>query len=126
MDPDTFNEAVRKLKRGGWGSEGLALRVGDSSLQPRFPGLYLSSPVKDKNRLEASMKEQVQAVITKLRPMLQRDGGDIELVDVTDGIVKVRLTGACGSCPMSTMTLKMGVENALKKEVPGVKEVVSA
>ncbi|MGA2110173.1 MAG: NifU family protein [Syntrophorhabdales bacterium] len=72
------------------------------------------------------MKEQVQAVITKLRPMLQRDGGDIELVDVTDGIVKVRLTGACGSCPMSTMTLKMGVENALKKEVPGVKEVVSA
>jgi Fe-S cluster biogenesis protein NfuA len=72
------------------------------------------------------MKEQVQAVITKLRPMLQRDGGDIELVDVTDGIVKVKLTGACGSCPMSTMTLKMGVENALKKEVPGVKEVVSA
>ena len=72
------------------------------------------------------MKEQVQAVITKLRPMLQRDGGDIELVDVTDGVVKVRLTGACGSCPMSTMTLKMGVENALKKEVPGVKEVVSA
>ncbi|HUJ68555.1 MAG TPA: NifU family protein [Syntrophorhabdales bacterium] len=72
------------------------------------------------------MKEQVQAVITKLRPMLQRDGGDIELVDVTDGIVKVKLTGACGSCPMSTMTLKMGVESALKKEVPGVKEVVSA
>jgi Fe-S cluster biogenesis protein NfuA len=72
------------------------------------------------------MKEQVQAVITKLRPMLQRDGGDIELVDVTDGIVKVRLTGACGSCPMSTMTLKMGVESALKKEVPGVREVVSA
>ena len=58
--------------------------------------------------------------------MLQRDGGDIELVDVVDGVVKVRLTGACGSCPMSTMTLKMGVENALKKEVPGVKEVVSA
>jgi len=72
------------------------------------------------------MKEQVQAVITKLRPMLQRDGGDIELIDVADGVVKVRLTGACGSCPMSTMTLKMGVENALKKEVPGVKEVVSA
>ena len=72
------------------------------------------------------MKEQVQAVITKLRPMLQRDGGDIELVDVTDGVVKVRLTGACGSCPMSTMTLKMGVESALKKEVPGVREVVSA
>ncbi len=72
------------------------------------------------------MKEQVQAVITKLRPMLQRDGGDIELIDVADGVVKVKLTGACGSCPMSTMTLKMGVENALKREVPGVKEVVSA
>jgi Fe-S cluster biogenesis protein NfuA len=72
------------------------------------------------------MKEQVQEVIGKLRPMLQRDGGDIELVDVVDGVVKVRLTGACGSCPMSTMTLKMGVENALKKEVPGVKEVISA
>ena len=58
--------------------------------------------------------------------MLQRDGGDIELVDVADGVVKVKLTGACGSCPMSMMTLKMGVENALKKEIPEVKEVVSA
>ncbi|MGD0232808.1 MAG: NifU family protein [Syntrophorhabdales bacterium] len=72
------------------------------------------------------MKEKVEKVIGKLRPMLQRDGGDIELVDVTDGVVKVRLTGACGSCPMSMMTLKMGVENALKKEIPEVKEVVSA
>lgn len=72
------------------------------------------------------MKEKVEAAIGKLRPMLQRDGGDIELVDVVDGVVKVRLTGACGSCPMSMMTLKMGVENALKKEIPEVKEVVSA
>ncbi len=72
------------------------------------------------------MKEKVEQVITKIRPMLQRDGGDIELVDVTDGVVKVKLTGACGSCPMSMMTLKMGVENALKKEIPEVKEVVSA
>ena len=72
------------------------------------------------------MKEKVEQVIGKLRPMLQRDGGDIELVDVTDGVVKVRLTGACGSCPMSMMTLKMGVENALKKEIPEVKQVVSA
>lgn len=72
------------------------------------------------------MKEQVQEVIEKLRPLLQRDGGDIELVDVTDGVVKVKLTGACGSCPMSQMTLKMGVESALKKEIPGIKEVVSA
>ena len=72
------------------------------------------------------MKEKVEQVITKIRPMLQRDGGDIELVDVTDGVVKVKLTGACGSCPMSMMTLKMGVENALKKEIPEVKEVISA
>jgi Fe-S cluster biogenesis protein NfuA len=76
--------------------------------------------------MEGPMKEKVEKVIGKLRPMLQRDGGDIELVDVTDGVVKVRLTGACGSCPMSMMTLKMGVENALKKEIPEVKEVVSA
>lgn len=71
------------------------------------------------------MKEKVQEVINKLRPLLQRDGGDIELVDVDDGVVKVKLTGACGSCPMSQMTLKMGVESALKKEIPGIKEVVS-
>ena len=72
------------------------------------------------------MKEKVEQAIQKIRPMLQRDGGDIELVDVVDGVVKVRLKGACGSCPMSMMTLKMGVENALKKEIPEVKEVVSA
>jgi Fe-S cluster biogenesis protein NfuA len=72
------------------------------------------------------MKEKVEKVIEKIRPMLQRDGGDIQLIDVTDGVVKVKLTGACGSCPMSMMTLKMGVESALKKEVPEVKEVVSA
>jgi Fe-S cluster biogenesis protein NfuA len=72
------------------------------------------------------MKEKVEKVIEKIRPMLQRDGGDIQLVDVADGVVKVRLTGACGSCPMSMMTLKMGVERELKKEVPEIKEVVSA
>ncbi len=72
------------------------------------------------------MKEKVEKVIEKIRPMLQRDGGDIQLIDVTDGVVKVKLTGACGSCPMSMMTLKMGVESELKKEVPEVKEVVAA
>ena len=72
------------------------------------------------------MKEQVEEARKKVRPMLQRDGGDIELVSVDEsGTVKVRLRGACGSCPMSTMTLKMGVEKALKQEVPGVKEVVA-
>ncbi len=70
------------------------------------------------------MKEKVQKVLEAVRPFLQADGGDVELVDVTDdGIVKVRLTGACGSCPMSTYTLKMGVENKLKKELPEVKAV---
>lgn len=71
------------------------------------------------------MKEKVEAALAKIRPMLQRDGGDIQLIDVTDGIVKVKLQGACGSCPMSAMTLKMGVEKQLKLEVPEVKEVVA-
>jgi Fe-S cluster biogenesis protein NfuA len=71
------------------------------------------------------MKEQVIEALKKVRPALQRDGGDIELVSVEEnGVVKVRLKGACGSCPMSTMTLKMGVEKMLKQEVPAVKEVV--
>ncbi len=72
------------------------------------------------------MREKVQQVIEKIRPLLQRDGGDIQLVDVTDdGIVKVKLQGACGTCPMSAMTLKMGVEKQLKQEIPEIKEVVS-
>ena len=65
------------------------------------------------------MMEKVQAVLDQVRPMLQRDGGDVELVEVTaDGIVKVKLQGACGSCPMSTMTLKMGIEKAIKEQIP--------
>ena len=71
------------------------------------------------------MKAEVEKVLEMVRPGLQADGGDVELVDVTeDGIVQVRLKGACGSCPMSTMTLKMGIERAVKERVPGVKEVV--
>jgi len=71
------------------------------------------------------MKEKVQEALQLIRPALQADGGDVELVDVTeDGVVSVRLKGACGSCPMSTMTLKMGIERTLKEKVPGVKEVV--
>ena len=70
-------------------------------------------------------KAKVQEAIQQVRPALQRDGGDIELVSVEDtGVVKVRLKGACGSCPMSTMTLKMGVEKFLKQQLPEVKEVV--
>jgi len=72
------------------------------------------------------MKDKVEKALAKIRPALQADGGDIELVEVTeDGVVKVRLRGACGSCPMSQMTLKMGVESALKKAIPEVKEVVA-
>ena len=72
------------------------------------------------------MKEKVEKAIAKIRPHLQMDGGDIELVEVTaDGIVKVRLTGACGSCPMAKITMKHGVERVLKEEVPEIKEVQS-
>mgnify|MGYP001574183651 CR=1 FL=1 len=70
-------------------------------------------------------KNKVEAALSKVRPMLTRDGGDIELEGITDSTVRVRLTGACGSCPMSTMTLKMGVERFLKQELPEVKEVVA-
>lgn len=69
------------------------------------------------------MVEQVQEVLDKLRPFLLRDGGDVEFVEIEDGIVKVRLLGACGSCPSSTITLKAGIERALLEEVPGVKEI---
>ncbi|HYS42938.1 MAG TPA: NifU family protein [Geobacteraceae bacterium] len=72
------------------------------------------------------MIEEVKKVLEMIRPALQADGGDVELVEVgDDGVVKVRLVGACGHCPMSTMTLKMGIEKTLKDKVPGVKEVVS-
>jgi Fe-S cluster biogenesis protein NfuA len=72
------------------------------------------------------MKELVQNAIDKIRPNLQADGGDVELVDVAaDGVVKVRLVGACHGCPMAQMTLKNGIEKFLKQEVPGVQSVVS-
>ncbi len=71
------------------------------------------------------MKEKVEAALSKVRPALMADGGDVELVEVQDGVVKVRLTGACGGCPMSQMTLKMGIERLLRKEVPEIKEVIA-
>ena len=71
------------------------------------------------------MQEQVAEVLKKIRPMLVRDGGDVELIEVNDGVVKVKLTGACAGCAMSTMTLKMGIERILKQEIPEVKEVVA-
>ncbi|MFA5187920.1 MAG: NifU family protein [Patescibacteria group bacterium] len=73
------------------------------------------------------MKEEVRKILEKIRPSLQMDGGDVELVEVDEkkGIVKVRLQGSCSHCPMSQMTLKMGIEAELKKEVKGVKEVMA-
>jgi len=75
--------------------------------------------------MEETMKEKIEATLGRIRPSLQADGGDVELAEVTpNGTVKVKLTGACGGCPMSQMTLKMGIERTLKQEVPEVKEVV--
>ena len=71
------------------------------------------------------MKAEVKQALAEVRPHLQVDGGDVELVDIKDGVVIVKLTGACAGCPMSQMTLKWGVENYLKKKVPGVKSVES-
>ena len=71
------------------------------------------------------MNEKVKAALEQIRPALQADGGDVELVDVKDGTVRVKLTGACGGCPMATMTLKKGIERILKERVPEVKEVVA-
>jgi len=71
------------------------------------------------------MKEKVEAALARIRPALQADGGDVELLDVKEGVVSVRLSGACGGCPMSTVTLKNGIERILKQEVPEVKSVVA-
>ena len=71
------------------------------------------------------MREKVEEALDKIRPALMRDGGNVELVNVNDGTVEVKLTGACSGCPMSTMTLKMGIEQVLKKEIPEIKEVVA-
>ena len=74
---------------------------------------------------EDTMQEQVKKVLDKIRPSLQADGGDVELVDIVDGVVKVRLKGACAGCPMSQMTLKNGIERVLKQQIPEIKSVES-
>lgn len=72
------------------------------------------------------MRERVEKALDKIRPMLMADGGNVELVEVTaDGIVKLKLTGTCGCCPMSQMTLKAGVERVLRQEVPEIKEIIA-
>ncbi len=71
------------------------------------------------------MQEKVEEALKEIRPLLQADGGDVELVDVTDGVVKVRLKGACMGCPMATVTLQQGIKRAIKERVPEVKDVVA-
>ena len=72
------------------------------------------------------MRDKVEKVLAKIRPMILADGGNVELVEVTDdGVVKLRLTGACYGCPMSQLTLKMGIERTLKEEIPEIKEVIA-
>ena len=71
------------------------------------------------------MREQVEEAINRIRPALQADGGDVELVGVEDGVVQVRLVGACNGCPMATMTLRDGIERVIMEEVPGIKQIVS-
>lgn len=78
-----------------------------------------------KETATVATKEKVEEVINQIRPALEADGGNVELISVEDGVVKVKLVGACGSCPMSTLTLKMGIERLLKEKVPGVKEVIT-
>ncbi len=71
------------------------------------------------------MREEVEKVLEEVRPLLKSDGGDVELIDVTDGVVKVKLTGACGGCQMASVTLKNGIERIIKQELPEIKEVVA-
>ncbi len=71
------------------------------------------------------MKEKVEAVLARIRPALQADGGDVELIDVSNGVVKLRLKGACGGCPMAAMTLQNVIERALKAEIPEVNQVIA-
>lgn len=71
------------------------------------------------------LREKVEEALDRIRPGLRFDGGDVELIDVEDGVVTLRLVGACGGCPMSTMTLKMGIERAIKSAVPEIKEVIA-
>jgi Fe-S cluster biogenesis protein NfuA len=87
--------------------------------------LSIGNQIDPKSYWRKKMKEQVQSALNEIRPSLQADGGDVELVDVEDGVVKVRLTGACGGCPMSQMTLKQGIEAYVKKKIPEIVSVES-
>jgi Fe-S cluster biogenesis protein NfuA len=85
---------------------------------------YYHSKYKRKQKGE-SVKAKVEEVLKNIRPSLQADGGDVELVDIKEGVVSLKLKGACAGCPMSTMTLKNGIERVLKQEISGIKEVIA-
>jgi Fe-S cluster biogenesis protein NfuA len=86
--------------------------------------IYLPAIYYQETRMEVYiMREKVEAALNEIRPGLQADGGDVELVDIEDGVVKVRLKGACAGCPMSQMTLAFGIERVLKERIPEVKKV---
>lgn len=71
------------------------------------------------------MREKIEEALARIRPALQADGGDVQLMDVKEGVVTLKLTGACGGCPMSTMTLRLGIERVVKEQVPEIKEVIA-
>jgi Fe-S cluster biogenesis protein NfuA len=89
-----------------------------------FPGETRIAKTLNTGRM-TRMREEVEKALAKVRPMLERDGGNVELVDVEGSVVKVRLTGACKGCPMSQMTLKAGIERIIKQDVPAVSQVVA-
>ena len=85
---------------------------------------YYHSEYKRKQEVEL-VRAKVEEILNNIRPSLQADGGDVELVDVKEGVVSLKLTGACAGCPMSAMTLKNGIERTLKQEIPDIKEVIA-
>jgi Fe-S cluster biogenesis protein NfuA len=96
------------------------------NLVRRMKGCFPKRLSWGKLRREKKMRERIEKALDKVRPMLMADGGNVELVEVTsDGIVKLKLKGSCGCCPMSSMTLKNGIEKILRQEVPEIKEVVA-
>ena len=101
-------------------------RVKERRIAPRHPmGVKGSEDEAGGNRGGVPVRPEVEKVLNSIRPALQADGGDVELVDIDGGVVKVRLMGACGGCPMATMTLKGGIEAALKERIPAVERVES-
>jgi Fe-S cluster biogenesis protein NfuA len=100
-------------------------RVKERRIAHRHPKNGVEQDEAAGNRGGVPVRPEVEKVLDSIRPALQADGGDVELVDIDGGVVKVRLVGACGGCPMATMTLKGGIEAALKERIPAVERVES-